>query len=301
MPVSVRFYLFASDGLQRISHRVMEGLCQGRDAMPQFAGTKQKVVNAIIEVENGKPARIVNIEGTYLDFDSAGKIQESLWRGVVEAMDTHDALERSKRTKASKVVDLTPKLNRERWQRENRWTPSQRDLDLICSNVFGRQDASKTPLRVAKGVAAKPPPLTYEAKAAIDEIRTKLFTVEGKLELLSEQSLKGLAFEARRLAKDDSNQLWLGVAEAADRRGEILARHRTGKGTWYASVEIIRWDASKRSGESSSIAHEKCNSKKEAEEAARKLLSENAKHFSAETSVEARVVCDLEWNSEEAS
>lgn len=156
-------------------------------------------------------------------------------------------------------------------------------------------------MKAVKGVARKPPPLTYEAKAAIDEIRTKLFAVEGKLESLSEQSLKGLAFEARRLARDDLNQLWLGVSEAADRRGEILARYRTGKGAWYASVEIIRWDAFRRSGESSSVAHEKCSSKKEAEEAARKLLSENAKHFSAETSVEARVVCDLEWNSEEAS
>ena len=41
--------------------------------------------------------------------------------------------------------------------------------------------------------------------------------------------------------------------------------------------------------------HERCNSKKEAEEAARQLLAENAKYFSAESSVEARVVCDLEW------
>lgn len=277
----------------------MEGLCQGRDALPQFAGTKQKVANAIIEVENGKPARIVNIEGTYLDFDSAGKIQDALWRGAVEAMDTYDALERSKRTKGSKVVDLAPKLNRERWQRENRWTPSKHDIDLVSENVFDRQKPSNPPLKAVKGIARKPPPLTYEAKAAIDEVRTKLFAVEGKLESLSEQSLKGLAFEARRLATDDLNQLWLGVAEAADRRGEILARYRTGKGTWYASVEIIRWDAFRRSGESSSVAHEKCNSKKEAEEAARKLLSENAKCFSAQTSVEARVVCDLEWNSEE--
>lgn len=300
MPISVRFYLFATDGLQRISRRVMEGLCQGRDALPQFAGTKQKVANAIIELENGKPIRLASVEGTYLDFDSAGKIQEALWRGLIEAMDTHDAMERSKRAKPSTVVDLTPKLNRERWQRENRWTPSQRDLDLICDDVFGRRKGSNIPLKVVKGVAAKPPSLTFEAKAAVDEIRTRLSSIEGKLELLSEQSLKGLAFEARRLAKDDLDVLWFGVAEAADRRREILARHRTGKGTWYASVEIIRWDTIRRLGETSNVAYEKCNSKKKAEEAARKLLSENAKYFTAETSVEVRVVCDLEWNSEEA-
>jgi hypothetical protein len=48
-------------------------------------------------------------------------------------------------------------------------------------------------------------------------------------------------------------------------------------------------------GEIESFVHEKCSSKKEAEEAARRLLAENAKYFSAENSVEARVVCDLEW------
>jgi hypothetical protein len=49
------------------------------------------------------------------------------------------------------------------------------------------------------------------------------------------------------------------------------------------------------SGESVSSFHEKCNSKKEAEEAARRMLTENAKHFSAQFSVEASVVCELEW------
>jgi bifunctional non-homologous end joining protein LigD len=47
--------------------------------------------------------------------------------------------------------------------------------------------------------------------------------------------------------------------------------------------------------ESINSFHEKCNSKKEAEEAARRMLAEKAQFFSAEHSVEASVVCDLEW------
>jgi hypothetical protein len=48
---------------------------------------------------------------------------------------------------------------------------------------------------------------------------------------LTAPALKGFAFEARGLAKDDfDNAVWLGVAEAADRRREILARYRTGSG-----------------------------------------------------------------------
>ncbi|WOH48420.1 hypothetical protein [Bradyrhizobium sp. sBnM-33] len=62
MTVSIRFCIFADDGLQRLSQRVMEGLVHGSDAMPQFAGTKQKVANVIVELEEGKPARITRAE-----------------------------------------------------------------------------------------------------------------------------------------------------------------------------------------------------------------------------------------------
>lgn len=43
MGLGVRFYLFADEGLQRISQRLMDGLAHSKDVMPQFAGTRQKV------------------------------------------------------------------------------------------------------------------------------------------------------------------------------------------------------------------------------------------------------------------
>jgi hypothetical protein len=43
MGLAARFYLFSDDGLQRISHRLMNGLARGKDAIPQYAGTKQKI------------------------------------------------------------------------------------------------------------------------------------------------------------------------------------------------------------------------------------------------------------------
>jgi hypothetical protein len=138
MSISVRFYLFTDGGLQRVSQRVMDGLAQGQDAMPQFASTKQKIANVIVELEEGKPARITRADGSFLRFDAGGKIQESLLNSGFEAMETFDALERSKRIKSkSKVVDLSPKLNREKWEREHRWELSKNDLDLI-SAAFGK-------------------------------------------------------------------------------------------------------------------------------------------------------------------
>lgn len=43
----------------------------------------------------------------------------------------------------------------------------------------------------------------------------------------------------RRLAADGLGHLWQGIANAADRRREILSRYRIGKDIWYASVEVI--------------------------------------------------------------
>ncbi|MBH5392243.1 hypothetical protein [Bradyrhizobium diversitatis] len=72
MGLSIRFYLFAEDGLQAISQRVMMGLVRGKDAMPQYAGTRQKLADVILENEAKKPARIERTQGSYLTFDENG-------------------------------------------------------------------------------------------------------------------------------------------------------------------------------------------------------------------------------------
>ena len=103
MTISIRFYIFANSGVQRVLQRVMDGLAHGQDAMLQFACTKQKVANVIVEVQEGKPARITRADGIFLDFDPAGKVHEFV-KGGFEAMETFDALERSKRIKLKWLI-----------------------------------------------------------------------------------------------------------------------------------------------------------------------------------------------------
>lgn len=296
---SFRVYLFADDGIQRISQRVMEGLCHGQDAMPQFANTKQRVANVIIELENGKPARILDATGSFLHFDDKGKVHESLIRGGFEAMETHQALERSKRIRTSKVVDLSPKLNREKWERENRWQLSKTELDVITDDIWKRKPAATSKVTQAKGEAQKPVPLTREAEEVIREVEIQLMGIDLKLQQLSETALRGFAFETKdRAAREGNDPLWLGLSEFADRRREIKARHRTGKGTWFAQIDVTSWDEAREKGQIILSKEEKCSSKKEAEQAAQRLLAEHAKYFSATHSVDASVFCDLEWTND---
>lgn len=300
MSLAVRFYLFADDGLQRISHRLMEGLAHGRDAIPQYAGTKQKVANVLVELDNGKAARIGRADGSFLTFDENGQVHRDLAASGFAAMETYRALERTDRTATTgQIIDLAPKLNREKWERENRWTLSTIELDAIADDIWKRKKAGSPKVLQAKGILTKPPAVSWEAKQALKEIHTNIIGIEIKIENLDPPALKGLSFEAKDKAKNDfDNALWRAVAELADRKLAILARHRSGLGVWYASVELIKWDETARSGESVRYFHEKCGSKKEAEEAARRLLAENAKYFSTQMSVETSVVCDLEWEGE---
>jgi hypothetical protein len=63
-------------------------------------------------------------------------------------------------------------------------------------------------------------------------------------------------------------------------------------------VDILRWDVKHHSANSTASFHQRCNSKKEAEEAARRMLVENAQYFSSDYTVEASVVCELEWHDD---
>ena len=101
--------------------------------------------------------------------------------------------------------------------------------------------------------------------------------ITGKLDGLSERSLKGLAFEAARTSILQEEALYKGVAEEAKRLEAIRAAYRTGRGEWYAVVEVAR--ASRdypHVWEEVAVAHEKCSSRKAAVEAGRRLMAEKA-------------------------
>lgn len=299
MGLSIRFYLFAEDGLQAISQRVMMGLIRGKDAMPQYAGTRQKVADVILENEGKKPVRIERTQGSYLTFDENGQVHKDLVASGFAALETGMALDRALKQPQTTIVDLTPKLNREKWERENRWTLSKDDLDAIADDIWQRKKAGQPRIERARGAAPKPPRVTYEAKEAIQEVQSRITSIDNKLRWLSEADLKGFCFEADEISKGDTSRpIWLGIVQLADRYREIQARRRSGKGTWYAVLTIMRWDATRRAAETTATFHRQCSSKAEAEETARSMLVEHAKDFNGETSIEAEVLCDLEWDEE---
>ena len=293
MAISLRCYLSEDGGeIKRLPRRIVDGLVHGQDSMPEYANSVQRIATAVVDNENGKALRIVDARGEYWTFDEEGKINKALSESFAEVMSMVGDEQRGNR---GKVVSLTPALKRRDFEDKHRWHLTKEDLDWIAADIWPSEDGRPAHIAVATGRAPRRPPLTYEAKEALREIDVKLATIIFKLEELSEPALKGLAFEAREKAEEEAG-LWAGVADECDHLREIKARRRTGRGIWYAVIEAERPDLNDANvTHIDDLAFEKCQGKKAAVEAARRLLKEHADTLREDLMLRSALYCELEW------
>ena len=57
--------------------RIFDGLTFGHDGMPEFAGTKQRIAEALIENEGQKPVRSPDVRGSYWPFDDQSRMMQA--------------------------------------------------------------------------------------------------------------------------------------------------------------------------------------------------------------------------------
>lgn len=110
--------------------------------MPQFAGTKQRTAEIMLELDGRRPLRIARATGSYFHFDQNGVLM-FLADAAVNLLDTHRAMENAKDAPPSKVVDLAPLLNRRRAERERLWELSKEQLDLIVKDIWKASPQSR--------------------------------------------------------------------------------------------------------------------------------------------------------------
>jgi hypothetical protein len=293
MAITFRSYIFESGGkIKHIPRRVAEGLYLGDDALPEYAGTKQRVAEVVNENEGGKAARILDARGRYWVFDKEGKLEKDdaqVWFALRE----HDL------TPKGKVVDLRPQLERNQWRSRNMWDLTKDDLDRVAAALWPGAVEDAEEVKAVKGTQPKRPPLTRDAQNALSEISVRVGDIGREMERLTEPGLKGLAHEARRTAKlySENAPLWEGLANEANRRREIKARYRTGKGAWIAMVHVWHSNTDRSEMREIDTIQRRCETKQAAIEAARELLAQNAQRFSEDVTVDASIVSELEWSS----
>ena len=63
MAISSRLYIFDEGGaIKRVPRRIQDALVFGKDAIPEYASTRQRIAQVLVENENGKPTRVIDAQ-----------------------------------------------------------------------------------------------------------------------------------------------------------------------------------------------------------------------------------------------
>lgn len=290
--MSSRYYLFPDEGDPlRLSRRLVEGLISGRDAIPHYADTRQRILSAWLEIEAGKPVRILETQASVWVFDDEGRIRDGLHQALILAMDTLPTPPKAEKT----VVELRPRTSKRKLEEEFRWEPGQPEIDRVIADIWPKQKGDR--LKAVQGELKRKPALTSDARWAIEQISTEFWKFANLIGNLQEPSQKSFGFEARERSQLEPEyaHLYNALAAMSDWQLEVQRRHRTGRGIWYAVVEVMLHRQDIKAYETAERSYERCGSRNEAVLAVRRLLAEHASKFTEYTTVEGELLTDLEW------
>ena len=144
---SVRYYLWSGDQLRRVPDRLHYDLLDRAVAFPEFAGTRQKIIEVFIQPLTAT-ARTIIARGIIYTFDVGGflnlrPIREEALRDYTRGPAVH-----------GNVVDLQRIRNRKQFARTYSWKPATDLLARIRADITPkRSKASKLPLLKAPGAS----------------------------------------------------------------------------------------------------------------------------------------------------
>jgi hypothetical protein len=238
---------------------------------------------------DGKPTELLGTHASIWVFDDDGGIQSGLHQAMALGMEALPIPSQQTGT----VVALRPHKSKRRLEQEFRWEPQKADIERVIADIWPKKRTDR--LKSVAGVAKRKPALTWDAKQAINEISTNFWKISHAIEELKEPSQKSFGHEARERARTDPDfsHLYRALADMSDWQLEVQKRKRTGKGIWYAVVEVMLWRDG--FGEAAERFFEKHDSRDAAVAAVRRMLAEHAAKFNDYTTVEAELLTDLDW------
>jgi hypothetical protein len=129
--LSLRYYLFDGDALWRIPHRLHRALLSGEVSLPQYANSKQKVVEVFIWTGLGT-ARTIEARGVVLTFNAKGSIDLA---EAAEVMGTVIGGSRPRRLDKN-ILDIGPVIRTRRLS-EHKWKLPAPVLRAIMAHISG--------------------------------------------------------------------------------------------------------------------------------------------------------------------
>ena len=123
----VVYYLWSAEGPLRITDRVHRALVERSLALPQFAATKQKTIEAVVQPLT-RDTYTMSARGLMYSFDPKGFLEETIKTEGVIHLPRFGSSQRD-------LVDLTPRIRARRIREKRIWTPTKSMLDIIWSDL----------------------------------------------------------------------------------------------------------------------------------------------------------------------
>jgi hypothetical protein len=122
----IRYYIWASDGPWRLPSRLHYDLMDRKVALPQYAGTKQKVLEVLAR-RIGVDTYSLRGQGTIFVFDKNGYWKRTPAEEVMGLI-----VERARqKLREDNVESIEPRLRERRFKKEYSWQPTRSMLQLV--------------------------------------------------------------------------------------------------------------------------------------------------------------------------
>jgi hypothetical protein len=137
------------------------------------------------------------------------------------------------------------------------------------------------------------PIITSDVRKALEEASDHAYGIERALSDLDDEELESFIhwFQKRF---DMKSPVYQAVIAAAEHQREVIDRHCTGRGKWFALVQAIRHPLRTEVGTIETLAAVECETRPAAVAEARRLLAEHADKITEDTEIEGMVVSELD-------
>lgn len=295
MAQSFRYFVFPENGDPlSIPLRVVQGLVDRTDALPQFASTAQRILVVILQNDDGTPETITYYDGNIWHFDETGGMSDVHREHAAQLLGEHLGSANKKIGNGDKVVSIAAELDKRRTEARFHWTPTKEHLDIAAADIWPSNGGRK--LKFVRGKKPAPPRTTYAAQRALDEQSEGFWKLSYEIDKLGIADLPGFIHLATERANDpDFAPLYRAFAELGQQRLDLLRARAKKTGQWFAVIEILD-EVSDHESRTTAIVHRECSSRDAAVEAGRHMLGKYARYFNERTSVEVRIVPEIEWS-----
>ncbi len=129
---SLRFFLYEQDGtLRRLSVNLADRLCRGLATLPQYSNQRLRLATVYLRRGAGKDFSVTAVEGTFIDFDEQGGVQQALVDGAMALWSAGDEAKAVDLTQA--VVDAQSIFAYRGLQHRLRWKPTKPEFEQLAA------------------------------------------------------------------------------------------------------------------------------------------------------------------------